>query len=101
KRLQIGNSSSRRAATIPIRVNGAESCTISSDSSVGTESPKISTQSGMPLWLGVGGLKTANVVSASGILEYSYKDLQKATCNFTTLIGQGAFGPVYKAQMST
>ncbi|KAG7567366.1 Protein kinase domain, partial [Arabidopsis thaliana x Arabidopsis arenosa] len=28
-------------------------------------------------------------------------DLQKATCNFTTLIGQGAFGPVYKAQMST
>lgn len=30
-----------------------------------------------------------------------FRDLQKATCNFTTLIGQGAFGPVYKAQMST
>ena len=29
------------------------------------------------------------------------RDLQKATYNFTTLIGQGAFGPVYKAQMST
>lgn len=29
------------------------------------------------------------------------RDLQKATCNFTALIGQGAFGPVYKAQMST
>lgn len=29
------------------------------------------------------------------------RDLQKATCNFTTLIGSGAFGPVYKAQMST
>lgn len=27
--------------------------------------------------------------------------MQKATCNFTALIGQGAFGPVYKAQMST
>ena len=27
--------------------------------------------------------------------------MQKATYNFTTLIGQGAFGPVYKAQMST
>ncbi|KAA8523748.1 hypothetical protein F0562_010171 [Nyssa sinensis] len=53
----------------------------------------------MTLWLG--GLKRANVVSASGILEYSYKDLQRATYNFTTLIGQGAFGPVYKAQMST
>ena len=31
----------------------------------------------------------------------SCRDLQKATQNFTTLIGQGAFGPVYKAQMST
>ncbi|XP_073150629.1 calcium/calmodulin-regulated receptor-like kinase 1 isoform X2 [Henckelia pumila] len=27
------------------------------------------------------------------------RDLQKATYNFTTLIGQGAYGPVYKAQM--
>ena len=27
--------------------------------------------------------------------------MQKATYNFTTLIGQGAFGPVYKAQMLT
>lgn len=25
--------------------------------------------------------------------------MQKATYNFTTLIGQGAYGPVYKAQM--
>lgn len=32
---------------------------------------------------------------------YSFRDLQKATHNFTTLIGKGAFGPVYKAQMST
>ncbi|KAA8526923.1 hypothetical protein F0562_008848 [Nyssa sinensis] len=99
KRSQIGNSGSRRTATIPIRTNGADSCTILSDSSVGTESSKTSGQKGMSLWLG--GLKRANVVSASGILEYSYKDLQKATRNFTTLIGQGAFGPVYKAQMST
>lgn len=30
-----------------------------------------------------------------------YRDLQKATYNFTTVIGEGAFGPVYKAQMST
>lgn len=99
KRSQIGNISSRRAATIPIRANGADSCTIMSDSSFGTESPRPSNHNGMSLWLG--GLKKANVVSASGILEYCYKDLQKATYNFTTLIGQGAFGPVYKAQMST
>ncbi|PSR95641.1 Calcium/calmodulin-regulated receptor-like kinase [Actinidia chinensis var. chinensis] len=100
RRTQIGNSSSRRTATIPICANGVDSCALS-NSSVGTESPRTSGQNGMSLWLGVGGLKRANVVSASGILEYSYKDLQKATCNFTTLIGQGAFGPVYKAQMST
>ena len=35
------------------------------------------------------------------LLTLLHRDLQKATCNFTTLIGQGAFGPVYKAQMST
>ncbi|CAA2959311.1 calcium calmodulin-regulated receptor-like kinase 1 [Olea europaea subsp. europaea] len=99
KRSQIVNSSSRRATTIPIHANGADSCTIMSDSSLGTESPRSSTQNGMSLWLGR--IKKASVVSASGILEYSYKDLQKATFNFTTLIGQGAFGPVYKAQMST
>ncbi|KAL8510506.1 hypothetical protein ACS0TY_017357 [Phlomoides rotata] len=99
KHSQIGNSSSRRASAIPIRVNGADSCTVLSDSSIGTESPRSTIQSVLPLW--PGGNKKSNVVSASGILEYSYKDLQKATLNFTTLIGQGAFGPVYKAQMST
>lgn len=98
RRPQIGNSSSRRAATVPIRANGVDTCTVLSDSSIGTESPK-SIQNGMPFWLG--SVRKSNVVSASGILEYSYKDLQRATYNFTTLIGQGAYGPVYKAQMST
>ncbi|GFZ04881.1 protein kinase superfamily protein [Actinidia rufa] len=101
RRSQIGSSSSRRAANISIRANGADSCVVLSDSSVGTESSKTSVQNGVSLWLGLGGLKKGNVVSASGILEYSYRDLQKATCNFTTLIGQGAYGPVYRAQMST
>ncbi|CAN4102785.1 unnamed protein product [Withania somnifera] len=97
-RPQIGNSSSRRVATVPIRANGVDTCTVLSDSSIGTESPK-SIQNGMSLWLG--SVRKSNVVSASGILEYSYKDLQRATYNFTTLIGQGAYGPVYKAQIST
>ncbi|KAF8410933.1 hypothetical protein HHK36_003470 [Tetracentron sinense] len=99
KHSQIGNSSSRRAATIPIRANGVDSCTILSDSTIGQESPKTSEENGISLWLE--GPKRKNVVSASGILKYSYKDLQKATYNFTTEIGQGAFGPVYKAQMYT
>ncbi|XP_047945124.1 calcium/calmodulin-regulated receptor-like kinase 1 [Salvia hispanica] len=96
KNSQIGNSSSRRNATIPIRTNGVDSC--ATDSSLGTESPKSVMPSSMPLWLR--GLKKVNLVTATGILEYSYKDLQKATYNFTTLIGKGAYGPVYKAQMS-
>ncbi|KAK8602938.1 hypothetical protein V6N13_085140 [Hibiscus sabdariffa] len=99
KRSQIGNSSSRRAATIPIRANGADSCTMLSDSTIGPESPVKSGRNGRSVWLD--GLRKNNVVSVSGIPEYSYKELQKATYNFTTLIGQGAFGPVYKAQMLT
>ncbi|XAR67494.1 Non-specific serine/threonine protein kinase [Bertholletia excelsa] len=100
-RAQIENISSRRAPTTPASVNGAETCTVLSASSVGTESPKTSEKNNKSLWFGIGGLKKANIVPASGIPEYSYKDLQKATCNFTTMIGQGAFGSVYKAQMST
>ncbi|KAF2285859.1 hypothetical protein GH714_008454 [Hevea brasiliensis] len=84
---------------MPIRANGADSCTILSDSTLAPESPAKSGRNGMSLWLE--GFKKSNVVAVSGIPEYSYKDLQKATYNFTTLIGQGAFGPVYKAQMST
>ncbi|XP_062077845.1 calcium/calmodulin-regulated receptor-like kinase 1 [Humulus lupulus] len=99
KRSQIGNSSSRRAATIPIRANGVDSCSILSDSTIGPESPVKSGRNGSSFWLD--GFRKSNVISASGIPEYSYKDLQKATYNFTTLIGQGAFGPVYKAQMLT
>ncbi|XP_019702805.1 calcium/calmodulin-regulated receptor-like kinase 1 isoform X4 [Elaeis guineensis] len=38
------------------------------------------------------------VFAASNLRQ---RDLQKATSNFTTLLGQGAFGTVYRAQMST
>ncbi|XP_028764787.1 calcium/calmodulin-regulated receptor-like kinase 2 isoform X2 [Neltuma alba] len=37
----------------------------------------------------------------SGISKYSYKEIQKATQNFTTILGQGSFGTVYKATMPT
>jgi Protein tyrosine and serine/threonine kinase len=35
------------------------------------------------------------------LADNKIREVQKATANFTALIGQGAFGPVYKAQMST
>ncbi|KAB5521621.1 hypothetical protein DKX38_025940 [Salix brachista] len=99
KQSQIGNSSSRRAATIPIRANGADACTSMSDSTIGPDSPVKAGRNGVSLRLE--GFKRSNGVSVSGIPVYSYKDLQKATYNFTTVIGQGAFGPVYKAQMTS
>lgn len=71
KRSQIGNSSSRRAATIPIRANGADACTILSDSTIGPESPVKSGRNGMSMWLD--GFKKSSMVSFSGIPEYSYK----------------------------
>ena len=71
KRSQIGNSSPRRAATIPIRANGADSCNMLSDSTIGPESPVKSGRSGSSFWLD--GFRKSNVVSASGIPEYSYK----------------------------
>lgn len=33
------------------------------------------------------------------VTRFTYKELQRATKNFTTLIGKGAFGPVYKAML--
>lgn len=70
RRAQIRSSSSRRAATIPIRENGADFCTILSDSTIGQESPKPSDGNGISLWLE--GPKRS-VVSVSGIPKYPYK----------------------------
>lgn len=75
RRSQIGISASRTVGTISLHSKGGDPCTELSDSSVGTESCKTSKQNGMPLWLGFGGPRKSNVVSASGILEYSYRYL--------------------------
>ncbi|KAM7267892.1 hypothetical protein ACFE04_010058 [Oxalis oulophora] len=99
--INIGNSSSRRAATIPIRTHGLDSCIVMSDSTHDLDSPVKSSSSRKSVAVWFDGFKRSNVVSFSGIPEYNYRDLLKATSNFTTVIGQGAFGPVYKAQMST
>ncbi|XP_031499639.1 calcium/calmodulin-regulated receptor-like kinase 1 [Nymphaea colorata] len=95
--VKIGSTFSRRTSTIPIRASGEDARMAMSDSTIGQESPKHSEPNDMSLW--TNGHKRKNAASMSGILKYSYRDLQKATRNFTTLIGQGAFGPVYKAQV--
>ncbi|GJN39716.1 hypothetical protein PR202_gb28852 [Eleusine coracana subsp. coracana] len=75
---QIRSSSSRRASTVPIRTNGVNACSMLSNSSTGQESPR-----------------------ELDDRATSLRELQKATGNFTTVLGQGAFGPVYKADMSS
>ncbi|WOK96447.1 hypothetical protein Cni_G05154 [Canna indica] len=102
KRIRLRNSSSLRAATVPMRANGVEACAEPSDASTMDQDSPIHHEAearGLSFW--VEETKKRNPVSFSGIPKYLYKDLQKATLNFTTLIGQGAFGPVYKAQMPT
>lgn len=90
----------RSVATHPIRVNGLGT---SIDFSAPVSKSMAVKASGFPQ-------KNSQVswwsnhskdrfTSVSGIPRYAYKDIQKATKNFTTVLGQGAFGPVYKATM--
>lgn len=84
----------------PIRKNG---CGLGLDSSASmSESvvvplPDLPAKSLPPLWLNHHNKDRTN--SVSGIPKYLYKDIQKATQNFTNILGEGSFGPVYKATM--
>ncbi|KAJ8513171.1 hypothetical protein OPV22_003605 [Ensete ventricosum] len=88
----------RRASTIPIRTNGVDASVILSDSTVGQESPVVPQANCTSVWLD-GTCKKNPASLLPGIPKYTYRDLQKATCEFTTLIGQGAFGPVFKVKV--
>ncbi|KAF5735636.1 leucine-rich repeat receptor-like serine/threonine-protein kinase [Tripterygium wilfordii] len=92
----------RSLTTVPIRINGLDTSTDFSASLAneatlqGTENPQQTSQ--LSWW---GNHSKDQLASASGIPRYFYKDVQKATQNFTTILGQGSFGPVYKATMPT
>ncbi|KAI9112436.1 hypothetical protein K1719_016633 [Acacia pycnantha] len=91
--------SSEKSGNIPVRVKVVDSGASLSSSNVGLESSVSSDWGNMPLSLE--GLQRNDVGSACGIPKYSYTYMQKVTSNFTTIIGRGAFGSVYKAQMLT
>ncbi|KAI3760871.1 hypothetical protein L1987_51272 [Smallanthus sonchifolius] len=88
------------ASTLPIRQNGVDTSSILSESFSNSVTVKVLTYpaktSPLSKW---NRHNKEQLVSASGLPRYSYKDLQKATKNFTTILGQGSFGPVYKATM--
>ncbi|KAM5581107.1 calcium/calmodulin-regulated receptor-like kinase 2 [Rosa sericea] len=90
----------RSLTTLPIRTNGLGT-SIDLSVSLSTNIPiqgseKVKKSSPLSWW---NNHNKDRFPSASGVLRYSYKDVQKATQNFTTILGQGAFGPVYKATM--
>ncbi|KAK6928048.1 Serine-threonine/tyrosine-protein kinase, catalytic domain [Dillenia turbinata] len=92
----------RSSTTLPIRIHGLDtSVNLSasiSNSNVIQGSGLIPRSAKSSWWRNH---RKDHFISASGIPRYSYKDIQKATQNFTNLLGQGSFGPVYKAIMPT
>lgn len=99
---RCANEHSIPSTTLPIRTNGLGTSTEFSASltnSIAIQgSDKVHRSSPRSWW---NHQNKDHLASASGILRYSYKDIQKATQNFTTILGQGSFGPVYKATMTT
>ncbi|KAH9618912.1 hypothetical protein KSS87_008436 [Heliosperma pusillum] len=85
---------------VPMRQNGRGLDIDSSASlsgSVLVSLPELAAKSSAPSWMNYH--SKDRTPSVSGIPNYSHKDIQKATQNFTTILGEGSFGPVYKASM--
>lgn len=103
KRAHLTRSSHEPSlTTLPIRTNGLGTSTdfsASLTSSITTpRSENLQKKSAFSWW---SHQNNDQFASPSGIPKYSYKDIQKATQNFTTILGQGSFGTVYKATMPT
>ncbi|KAL6909633.1 hypothetical protein ACP4OV_001292 [Aristida adscensionis] len=98
---------SLESTTATLRAGGAGSVDSAVSVSVVSESvadwgqPPPARRAAFWAWRGGGHNGREPPLSVSGIPKYHYKDLQKATSNFTTILGQGSFGPVYKAVMAT
>ncbi|XWS36866.1 hypothetical protein CRYUN_Cryun20dG0122100 [Craigia yunnanensis] len=103
KRVNLRRCSNERSVTVlPIRTNGFGTSTdfsASLSNSVTVQVPEYHQKSYLNSWWSPHGKD--RFASASGLPKYSYKDVQKATQNFTTILGEGSFGPVYKATMPT
>uniref|UniRef100_A0A5B7A535 Protein kinase domain-containing protein n=1 Tax=Davidia involucrata TaxID=16924 RepID=A0A5B7A535_DAVIN len=98
RRAHLRRCANEHSTTLPIRTNGLDTSIDSSASLSNSITVKgsdyLAKSSQLSWWSHHNKNRFA---SASGIPRYSYKDIQKATENFTTILGQGSFGPVYKA----
>ncbi|MED6175556.1 Calcium/calmodulin-regulated receptor-like kinase 2 [Stylosanthes scabra] len=103
KRANLGRSANENSlTTLPIRTNGLGTSTDISASITSSIAPSrsdnVQKNSHFSWW---SNQSKDRFASASGILKYSCREIQKATQNFTTSLGQGSFGTVYKATMPT
>lgn len=89
--------SEQRGMALPIRVNAVDTTSALSDTTEYDSSPRNKGQGLFSSWFGAS--EKNAVLSHSGLPNYPYRDLQKATNNFTSKLGEGAFGPVFKAVM--
>lgn len=89
----------RSVSTLPIRTNGLEASIDSSASLSNSLPTKVSMNHAQKPQHSWWNIHSKDRFSASGIPRYSYKDMQKGTHNFTTILGQGSFGPVYKVTL--
>ncbi|PKI69870.1 calcium/calmodulin-regulated receptor-like kinase 2 [Punica granatum] len=99
-------SNERSLTVLPIRMNGIDASTDFSASITNSVANLGNEKESQQKKNSVFSFWSSNhnkdwLTSASGIPRYPYKDIQKATLNFTTIVGQGSFGPVYKATMAT
>ncbi|XWS30859.1 hypothetical protein CRYUN_Cryun23aG0027400 [Craigia yunnanensis] len=103
KHVNLRRCSNERSVTVlPIRTNGFGTSTdfsASLSNSIAVQVPEYCQKSYPNSWWSPH--SKDRFFSASGLPKYSYKDVQKATQNFTTILGEGSFGPVYKATMPT
>lgn len=84
-----------RSCSLPIRLHGVDTSLSLSDSSTHQHSRPPAFFGGFSL----GGRDIASSPSPHRLIRFTYKELQKATKNFTMIVGKGAFGPVYKGML--
>ncbi|CAN1181120.1 Calcium/calmodulin-regulated receptor-like kinase 2 [Linum perenne] len=83
-------------SSVPIRVNGLDASTDFS-ASITIRDMQLAHKVPSPHSSWWSRPSKDHFISTAGVVRYSYKDIQKATQNFTTSVGQGSFGMVFKA----
>lgn len=91
-------SETRRSYSLPIRLHGVNTSLDYSDAELHHHSNPFTLNFASFLFWGHR-MESSHSSSENRIVRFTYKQLQKATNDFTKIIGKGAFGAVYKAML--